>query len=338
MSANTITLNGKVYDSTTGSLVGDKAARKVSHAVKKPTTTKTRTHHAAAHKTPHKAQKARTLMRHAVKKPVIRAVEPAADEKPSAHNETVSLFLPHVSERRLKRAEQVHKSKLVTRFGNFGSEPAFVKRTAHVPVKPHPEEEISHHETSPVISEPAESGREDLLTTSLHHAVSHKQPPSHKHHRSSSHKSRRTTLAASVMVIALLGGFFAYQNKPNMEFRVAAARSGVHASLPGYHPSGFAMRGPIEYAPGQLTIHFNSNSDERNFSLTQKVSNWNSSALHDNFVAKASTDYQEIQDNGRTIYVDSNGSATWVNGGVWYQIEGSSSLTNTQLLKIVSSI
>lgn len=336
MSANTITLNGKVYDSTTGTPVGSKTAHKATTEAKKPTAHKARAHHPAAHKTAHKVQKARTLMRHAVKKPVITAKESAIEEKPTSHSETVSLFLPQLSENRLKRAQEVHKSKLISRFGNFGSEPTFVKKSAHLPVKAHPSEAVSHYDASQVYPEPE---REDLFTSSLHKAVSHKQPASHpKHHRAHHKKGSRTTLAASVVAIALLGGFFAYQNKPNMEFRVAAARSGVHATLPGYHPSGFAMRGPVEYAPGQLTIHYGSNSDSRNFSITQKVSNWNSSALLDNYVAKATTDYQTIEDHGRTIYLDNNGNATWVDGGVWYQIEGSSSLTNTQLLKIASSI
>lgn len=335
MSANTITLNGKVYDSTTGVAVGAKTTHKASKEAQKPSTPKGRVHHQAAHKTAHKAQKARTLMRQSVKKPVITAQESAIEDKPTTHNETVSLFLPQLSENRLKRAQEVQKSKLISRFGNFSNGPSYVQKSAHLPVKAHPAEAISHHDDALLSPEP-EAAREDLFASSLHKAVSHKQP--NTHHHVAHKKNHRTKLAASVVAIALLGGFFAYQSKPNMEFRVAAARSGVHASLPGYHPSGFAMRGPVEYAPGQLTIHFNSNSDERNFSITQKVSNWNSSALVENYVAKASTDYQTIQDHGRTIYLDNNGNATWVEGGVWYQVEGSSSLTNTQLLKIASSI
>jgi hypothetical protein len=328
VSANTITLNGKVYDSTTGSVVGSKPAHKTAPA--KPVAPKK-----PAHKPHHKAQKARTLMRHAVKKPVISAEESVIVEMPVEQNESVALFIPQLSESRLKRAEKVHKSKLISRFGDFSNEPTLVKRHAHIPVRPHPVETINSHGSGAK----AKPSDHDIFTASLSKAESHKHAATPaKHHRAASKKSRRTALATSAVAIALLGGFFAYQNKPNMEFRVAAARAGVNASLPGYHPSGFAMSGPIEYAPGQLTIHFSSNSDDRNFSLTQKISNWNDQALHDNYVASAGKDYQTIDNNGQTIYVDNEGNATWVNKGVWYQVEGSSSLTNAQLLKIASSI
>lgn len=337
MSANTITLNGKVYDSTTGTPVGSKVVHKPAAVPAKTHTSKHHAHQTAAHKTHHKAQKARTLMRHTVKKPVITAEESAILEAPVEHNETVSLFVPQLSESRLKRAEKVHKSKLISRFGTFGSEPTMVKRSAHLPVKAHPAEAISHHEAAAISAEP-EHGREDLFTSSLSKADSHKHPRSHGKHHATTKKSRRSALAASAVAIALLGGFFAYQNKPNMEFRVAASRAGVHASLPGYHPSGYAMSGPIEYAPGQLTIHYASNSDNRSFSVTQKVSKWNDQALVSNYVSTASKDFQTIENNGQTIYLYDGGNATWVKDGVWYQVEGAASLSNSQLLKIASSI
>jgi hypothetical protein len=85
-------------------------------------------------------------------------------------------------------------------------------------------------------------------------------------------------------------------------------------------------------------VTFRSNSDERNFELQQQVSNWNSQALVDNFILSENKQYQTFQEKGKTIYVYDNANATWVNGGVWYKIEGNSSLNTEQLLKIASSI
>lgn len=136
----------------------------------------------------------------------------------------------------------------------------------------------------------------------------------------------------------LLTGFFVYQNIPNLSMRVASTRAGFSAQLPGYKPAGFSQEKLVSYAPGKVTVSFRSNSDERQFQLTQQSSNWNSQALADNYLAKADKQYQTFQASGKTIYIYDNSSATWVNGGVWYQIEGQSDLSSDQLLKIANSI
>ncbi len=47
--------------------------------------------------------------------------------------------------------------------------------------------------------------------------------------------------------------------------------------------------------------------------------------------------FQTFQDAGKTIYIYEDSKATWVNGGVWYQINGNASLTSDQLLRIANS-
>lgn len=120
--------------------------------------------------------------------------------------------------------------------------------------------------------------------------------------------------------------------------RIAASRAGFNAAIPSYQPSGFGMKGPIEYGPGQVTLNFKSNSDERNFHVTQRVSSWNSEALLTNFVTTNNKSYQTYQDKGRTIYIYDGSNATWVSNGVWYQIEGKSNLNSDQLIKLANSI
>jgi hypothetical protein len=119
--------------------------------------------------------------------------------------------------------------------------------------------------------------------------------------------------------------------------RVASARSGVHGSLPGYQPAGFGLNGAISYKPGQITVSYKSTSDNRSFQITQSVSSWNSDTLRDSYVATNHPSYQMVNPKGKTVYLyDSN--ATWVDGGIWYRVEGDSQLNSDQLQNIANSL
>lgn len=135
----------------------------------------------------------------------------------------------------------------------------------------------------------------------------------------------------------LLLGFFAYQNTPAIEMRVAAARSGVSAGLPAYKPSGYSAR-DVKSEDGAVSVSFKSRTDNKSFTLTQKASSWNSASLLANTVAQTNQPYQTYQDEGKTVYIYNNSNATWVDGGVWYQVEGDASLTSDQLLRIANSL
>jgi hypothetical protein len=107
--------------------------------------------------------------------------------------------------------------------------------------------------------------------------------------------------------------------------------------LPSYNPGGFRLAGPISYSQGQITIGYKSNTDNREYQITQKKSNWDSESLLSNVVTK-NAGYQIARDHGLTIYLYGDGSATWVNSGVWYTIEGQSQLSSTQIQKIAASM
>ncbi len=145
-------------------------------------------------------------------------------------------------------------------------------------------------------------------------------------------------MTTTVLAALLIAGFIAYQNMPNLAMRVAAARAGFPATMPSYQPAGFALDGAIQYYPGQITVNFKSDSDNRIFSVTQKPSKWTSETLLDRVVAIDSRPYQTFQDKGKIIYIYDGSNATWVSGGIWYEIAGNSSLTSDQLLRIASSL
>lgn len=293
-----------------------------------------------AHKVHKTAEKSKTLMRSVVKKPneVSRKVVMDGVAKHSSHPapKAAKKTDPH----RIERATAISKSRLISKFGSgvpHAVKPKFdVLPVQAAPKRPEVEAkealfETLHHAVSP-------------FQHALEHASSHTQA---KHKKTRAHhkvahklgiKPKVLGAGVTTLSVLLLVGFFAYQNVPNLAMRVAAAKAGVNGSLPSYQPSGFAIQGPIQLSAGQVTVSYKSNSDDRSFSLVQRASEWNSDALLKNYVATDNRPYQTYQDEDKTIYMYDGGNATWVERGVWYQIEGKKALSSDQLLRMAKSL
>lgn len=349
---NIIEINGKKYDAVTGTIIKNAAERPskpqvVTHQktgvvvdgfVRRPKGT---AHSVAAHVTK-KPQKSQTLMRTAVRKP-------AATAKPQPIA-TSPFQKSHIAppRQRLEAARQTPKSTQISRFGDVQHRSSVVKKVQHLPVAQHrakiisdtPPKPVAQHAPAHQVSRPASA----VIHQALAAATAHEQPhhPAPKSRRRLSHKlgvsSRALAISSTVLAGVLLGGFFAVQNVPNLSMRVAAARAGFAAGMPGYSPSGFRFSGPISYRPGQVTISFRSNTDDRSFAITQHASNWNSDALLANYVVAEGKQYQTYLDRGRTLYIYDGSNATWVDNGIWYQIEGDSGMTTDQLVRVAASL
>ncbi len=350
----TIEINGKRYDARTGQLIT--AGHSSSHQTAKPKPKIPSTHSpakshpvqdiarlAAAPAKRRQTARSQTLMRHGVKKPaVVPQTKPAkaraaADIAPVRSSNTVPR-IQHFDAARQTRAQTIKQSRLVSKFHNSEvlqhpiatTQAAVTERIEHLPVRPAPA--IKH----------AASQAQSVLERGLKNAQSHTETfkPEQKHAKKSKKrgKSKVASYAAGTLAAVLLFGFIAYQSVPNMSVRYAAARSGVNASLPGYQPSGFALSNRIQYNPGQITINFSSTTDDRAFSITQRETAWNSDALKTNYVDDQSDKVQKYEDRGRTIYLYGDNNATWVNGGVWYDINGNSQLNSDQLIRIATSM
>ena len=291
-------------------------------------------------------QKSRTLMREAVKKPSIKK------------HEDNRLSTKHDKER-LQRAQKVKKSNRIKRFVSpLHNNAKNITQKAHnngtkqdkAPRNENTYTNASYLTAISPISQKTESRAkphsksEEAIANAMLKANSHQarksrpERPKHRLARNLGFSRKAANMALTALTIIILGGFVLYQNIPNLSMRIASSRAGFSANMPGYKPSGFSMSGPVEYGPGKVKISFSSNSDQRSFSLTQQVSNWNSSALVDNYMVASNKQYQTFDDNGKTIFIYDSSNATWVSGGVWYQIEGDSSLNSDQLLKIANSI
>lgn len=369
----TIELNGTVYDAVTGTAVGGaapKASKPVDGFVKpagqptpavmqpkattepltvapKPTRESTISVNPAPARQP---ERSKTLMRHTLDKPAVAA--PTADTP----TQSPTVAPNEAFEERKARASQISKSPAVSRFGGRLPQTVSKKQLDHVPVIEPPKDAPvaqklpSAYSPAPaapvsVPSTPVAPANSSAISFSaaIANATSHEQPALAKPKLSqrTAKKLGTTTklLTTGGIAVALFAivGFFAYQQVPAIQVQIASAKAGFSASLPGYTPSGFSIDSRITSSNGEVTVNYRSNSDERNFQVTQKPSNWTSESLRANYVATDNRAYQTYEDRGKTVFMYDNGSATWVNGGVWYEIKGNSSLSTDQVLHIVNS-
>jgi hypothetical protein len=365
----TIELNGKQYDAITGRLVGQSSPKKpVTHPVtvgknmdgffgghsnnpqivaQKSRPSQPRHHQPLQVK--RSPERAKTLMRHVVKKPkptIIAKSHTSPSVKPIPKPKAPADRYPSLLSHRLANAKKIAKSPFIQRFTE--SSPGIAKKLAPLKVKQAPAHVINTPPSAaahtPALPLPPAHKR-DLFADALKRADSHKKLATKTNHHTHSKVAKKLGVSSKILSFGaastaalLIGGFIAYQNVPNFAMRIASTKAGFNASMPGYKPSGFALNGSIQSSPGLVTLNFKSNTDARSFAIIQRPSGWNSESLLNNFVANGSQPYQTYQDKGRTIYVYGDSNATWVNGGVWYQIEGKSSLSNDQLLSLANSI
>ncbi len=304
------------------------------------------------HAQAHQPERAKTLMRHAIDKPKVSA--------PIDENTTPALPTPNDSFReREARASRVSKSPSISRFGGRLPTAIDKKHVDHVPViePPHDAPAAEKHlnsfaktRTSPKLraEEPQAKAQAEAVpaisfASAIANATSHEEetPAKPKLHQRTAKKLGTTTkmlgAGGATLAVLLIAGFIAFKSVPTVQMQLAATRAGFSASLPGYTPAGFSMKGGIDADQGAVTVNYKSNSDDRNFQVSQKPSNWTSESLLTNYVSSDKKAYQTYEERGKTIYIYEGSNATWVNGGVWYEIKGDSSLSSDQLLHIANS-
>lgn len=350
-----IQLNGQRYNARTGNPVDgisanqhkNTAEHKTVQTDKKPHSARSTTTSKSVHKT---TQPSRTLMRRAVKKPslITSRNTVAMDVVPHASGMALKQVFHKPLAEREERARTVPKLALVSRFGDMT-----VRAKNHV-AKPllsgasaaqQQVQAVSNAVTpSSMFAAPKSTQTSRMLDKGLRNADSHSGQSTKKtklHHRIGRRlglSARITSISAGVLAFALLGGFFAYQNIPNLNVRYAAAKAGVDGRLPAYKPSGFAVNSHVIYSPGSITIAYKANADSRSYTLTQANTSWSSDALKDHLTTTTGSQLQTYPQKGQTIYLHDGNQADWVDNGVWYSVSGNSSLNTDQLIKIASSI
>jgi hypothetical protein len=311
-----------------------KIAPKVHAGPKKHTA-----HQVAAHAKPHQPQKAKTLMRKTVHKPAttikpaikIQVASEIAAKPASAIAHKRSAY--QVDNRRLEHAQQVARHTAVRHFhAQHGpaapvQQPVVNHHAAHTAVQTHVSHPEQHH------AAPTTHHR-DMFEAAIARANSHEQPAHHPHHRRS--RRRLVNTLAVIGAFLVIGGFIGYLNMPNLELRVASFQAGFGAQMPGYTPTGFAMRGGVERTGNTVSMQFASGN--QNFTITQQPSDWNSRTLVENTLALSNGEHKTVQSGGRTIYIYDDHNAVWVDGNVRYDVTGNAPLTEQDLTTLANSL
>jgi hypothetical protein len=333
MTQHTITINGTVYDSLTGLPVTQNtitsATTPVNVARRTPIVPKPSL---SAHQA---AQKSLTLNRHAVtKKPAHTVVtkQHTTTHRPDIiRSSNIKKFAPHPVGAKQPAAPS--------------HEPRSTAHTQAVIATPHPvaaraiarqQQSQSVHRTShtPATIKPSQTIKNEAIAAALA-----KEPVTKPHDQIKSQRQmpRQLSIVSAGFALILLGGYFTYINMPNLSVRVAAAQAGIAATYPSYHPDGYRLNGPVAYTDGEVNMKFASNSGPQNYMISQKKSNWDSSAVEQDINQKTSGSYTTSTVSGLTIYLYGN-NASWVNGGILYSLAGDAPLSSDQIDHIATSM
>jgi hypothetical protein len=338
MSQQTITINGTTYDAHTGLPVeGDARVTSPSSSFDKP-----KSHH--SHDIHARTQKSHTLNRRVVKKIANQQAAAPAVTKPSKaiqKSPSITKFAPHptgvVSRGRVMSdiGPTVHPMAQKAQ-QRMSQKP----KTSHSVVTPAPH--LRQPQQQPAVKsapKPSHIIKQEAVAEALHNAPGHKANAHKQHKEKGSRKtSRLISIASASLALLLLGGYFTYLNMPNLSVRVAAAQAGIDASYPSYRPDGYSLNGPVAYDQGEVSMKFAANAGPQNFAITQTKTDWDSSALKENFVkAKWGENATQYTENGLTIYA-LDGDAAWVNNGILYTIDGDAPLSSSQIRGIATSM
>jgi hypothetical protein len=181
-------------------------------------------------------------------------------------------------------------------------------------------------------SAPPISPADILLHRALSRANAHEQPLVEK---TTSKRYRAAFIAAPVIVAALL--IIGAHDFTRLQLKVASAKAGFNTSLPAYHPAGFALD-QLNYNSGIFASEFRAKNSNQGYIITQKSTSWNTQDLLNNYVASVATSYHVVRIGDRSVYLYGNGNASWVSGGIWYQIVSDGSLSESQIIDTINSL
>jgi hypothetical protein len=373
--SSVIEINGNQYNAITGQLVG--SAKKLATRAKQTSgfqsidgfvrksvakvgpssssnqstkTTKTSPSHGNDNTKPSAqsvhsgTQRTKTLMRSGLKKPTNKVTG-----QPTQIQKSKTGYSANIEPQRALKAKSTSQHTKVDRFGvpkaKVAPKPAQTAELVTRPVRANSSSSVTTLAMPSMITSASHQQLERLLDHALARADAHKQAlrgrfPGQSRWQRLKLVPRWVSVGSVLLAVLLLGGFFAWQNVPQVSMKLAAAKAHINASVPAYSPSGFKFAGPISASNGAVTMRFTANGDaSRSFSITQKSTQWDSSSLLANYIDPSHATFQTSQVKGTTIYIHGpSNDATWVNNGIWYTIQDKANLNSEQLLKIADSM
>lgn len=152
----------------------------------------------------------------------------------------------------------------------------------------------------------------------------------------SSGPAKPTAIVMSVIALGLLGTLLWRTNYPDISLKIAAMRSGLSASMPGFVPAGWSKAQNVKTSDGAMSYQLV--KDSKSLQVNQQKTDWDSQAVLEQHVLKRSADYLALQASGLTIYMYGDGQAAWVNQGTLYTISGEHGLSQEDVIRMATSL
>lgn len=303
-----VTINGQRYDAHTGLPVA--SPKKALPSTKRPTAA------ATIHAT---TQKSQTLIRRLAKKPTPTKPRSGGHTMDIARSGKIARFAPH----------PVAKAQTT------------VAEAPDIAARPHPMTTKVHAKHSlkqrPVVAPVVKSSR-DIKEEAIEAALAKPVPKPAKKSFFKRHPKFISITTISVVVV-ILGAYLTYVNIPSLSVKVAAVQAGIDATYPDYRPDGYSLNGPVTFSDGEVIINFAANTGSTKFTITQKKSLLDSSAVLNDIVRKeVGGQYNTSQAGGLTVYTFNGGNAAWVNAGILYTVKGDAPLSGEQIRRIATSL
>jgi hypothetical protein len=324
-SGSTITLNGKLYNAHTGTML-DGVTRQPQAKTRQygsfDTTPAQKIHSGPA--------RSEALRRSGLSKP--------APSRPEIkrHSRTITPLPTHPLVNHFSRPSNTH---VVTPNKALSS---INHTTLSAPVAL--ATQVQNYSPSTAIQTPAkkapQSKKEKVINHQLAQSAAQKIPKTVESRWKNLQKRLRLNPPAIVtgsIVVLVIASAICYLTIPALSLFVAAKSAGVDATYPGFVPDGYHFDGPVTYRDGDVTMQFKANGSATTFTIDQRSSYWDSGAVLDNYVLARSANYLTYSQSGITIYTFGS-QAAWVNGGVLHTIDGSAPLTSDQILHIAGSM
>lgn len=148
--------------------------------------------------------------------------------------------------------------------------------------------------------------------------------------------AKPTAIVMSVIALGLLGTLLWRTNYPDISLKIAAMRSGLSASMPGFVPAGWSRAQNVKTSDGAMSYQLV--KDSKSLQVNQQKTDWDSQAVLEQYVLKRSVDYLALQASGLTIYMYGDGQAAWVNQGTLYTISGEHGLSQEDVIRMATSL
>ena len=350
MTNNNITIKGNVYDAETGNILDAQRSE--------------RTPAAAASDFHSGIQKSHTLQRKYIKKQPrvidsvapVRAATPAGIKENSAARSSQRLAAERSTPQTIRRSKRTRRVQDIRRSSNiahFAKATTTTKPSVKHPATPETPDiapttnqlEQTARQRQAIIKQqqtrsvlPSQVIKQQAIQEATDKMLTRQQRKEVKPTKNFSLWRRLVSIGSTAIAVLLLGAYFTYINMPALSTRIAASQAGINASYPNYQPSGYSLNGPVAYQQGSVIMKFAANGSNENFTLAQTRSEWDSSAVLENYIKPKSHDkYTTTAANGLTIY--SYGThAAWVNAGILYTVDGNAELAPEQIQKIAASL